>query len=95
MFHLAGSGFHRRAHNARLDQRRWHALRLNLAHYGGVWNLAPDDVAKVIAPAGGQWPAEPVGMVGTPPYPNLHADLADYDIGRPDGTKRRMLSCPQ
>ena len=68
-----------------LDQPRWKTLRLNLAHCGGVWNLAPDHAAQITAEAGGAWPIEVIDMLGQPDYPNLYADLADFD---------GVLACP-
>ena len=58
---------------------RWRTLRLNLAHAGGVWDLAPDRAAGVRAKAKGLWPVEVVGRLGRPECPNLYADLADFD----------------
>lgn len=48
---------------------KWPGLRLNLGHFGGFWDLAE-------AGSNG-WTAAIVAMMAT--YPNLYADLSDYD----------------
>ena len=48
---------------------RWPGLRLNLGHFGGFWDLA--EVGS------NGWTATIVAMMAT--YPNLYADLSDYD----------------
>jgi predicted TIM-barrel fold metal-dependent hydrolase len=53
-------------------------LRLNLAHCGGVWDLAPNR-SDVFKRAHGRWPEQVVAMLGSGKYPNLYADLADFD----------------
>jgi hypothetical protein len=53
-------------------------LRLNLAHAGGVWNLAADRAAQITKEAGGLWPIDVVGRLGSSAYPNLYADIADF-----------------
>ena len=59
---------------------RWRTLRLNLAHCGGIWDLAPKRAAAIEAKTGEPlWPIEIIARLGTPAYPNLYADLADFD----------------
>ncbi len=53
-------------------------LRLNLAHAGGVWNLAADRVAPITKAAGGLWPVDVVARLGSSENPNLYADIADF-----------------
>lgn len=48
---------------------RWPGLRLNLGHFGGFWDLA--EVGS------NGWTATIVAMMAA--YPNLYADLSDYD----------------
>jgi len=48
---------------------KWPGLRLNLGHFGGFWDLA--EVGS------NGWTASIVAMMAT--YPNLYADLSDYD----------------
>lgn len=48
---------------------RWPGLRLNLGHFGGFWDLA--EVGS------NGWTATIVAMMAT--YPNLYADVSDYD----------------
>ncbi len=65
---------------------RWPSLRLNLAHCGGVWNLAPDRAAAIEAKTGQPlWPIDIIARLGRPEYPHLYADLADFD---------GVLTCP-
>jgi predicted TIM-barrel fold metal-dependent hydrolase len=52
-----------------LEQSRWRELRLNVAHLGGVWDLAND-------PTNG-WTADAVTLLAD--FPNVYGDLADYD----------------
>ncbi len=54
------------------------ALRLNLAHAGGVWNLSADRAAQITKEAGGLWPIDVVGRLGSAAYPHVYADIADF-----------------
>ena len=60
-------------------------LRLNLAHCGGVWDLARDKAAKLARDIPIPWPVMILERLGSAPYPNLYADLADFDD---------VLACP-
>jgi predicted TIM-barrel fold metal-dependent hydrolase len=53
-------------------------LRLNLAHAGGVWNLSADRAAQITQEAGGLWPIDVVGRLGSAAYPHVYADIADF-----------------
>jgi predicted TIM-barrel fold metal-dependent hydrolase len=50
-----------------LERGRWHDLRLNLAHAGGIWDLAK--------PSNNGWVSAAIDLVRT--YPNVYADVAD------------------
>lgn len=60
-------------------------LRLNLAHCGGVWDLARDKAAKLARDIPIPWPVSILERLGSARYPNLYADLADFDD---------VLACP-
>ncbi len=62
-----------------LKDPRFRSLRLNLAHCGGVWDLAASRAATVVPQAGGLWPVTVVEALGRPEYPHLYADIADFD----------------
>ena len=65
---------------------RWKTLRLNLAHCGGIWDLAPERAARIRDETGQPpWPIDIIARLGRPAYPNLYADLADFD---------GVLDCP-
>ncbi|TWB18439.1 amidohydrolase family protein [Nitrospirillum amazonense] len=53
-------------------------LRLNLSHCGGIWDLAPYRT-DVVKRAGSRWPDQVLAMLASTDYPNLYADLADFD----------------
>jgi predicted TIM-barrel fold metal-dependent hydrolase len=56
------------------DSGRFRTLRLNLAHFGGLWDLAKD------APeATATWTMALAQILNGDRYPNLYADVADYD----------------
>lgn len=58
---------------------QWPKLRLNLAHCGGVWDLAPEKARIRRQQAGDLWPIDIIPRLGQTKYPNLYADLADFD----------------
>ncbi len=53
-------------------------LRLNLAHAGGVWDLAAARAPIVRKEAGGLWSEDVIARLGSPANPNLYADIADF-----------------
>jgi predicted TIM-barrel fold metal-dependent hydrolase len=66
---------------------KYPTLRLNLAHAGGVWNLAASAVAHINAetaslpPSNGiaHWPNQVIAALGNPDTPHFYADIADYN----------------
>lgn len=54
-----------------LDKPNFANLRLNLAHVGGLWDLALASHNK--------WTEEVISMLANQQYPNLYADLSDYE----------------
>jgi len=52
-----------------MQRPQWRSLRLNLAHLGGVWDLAN--------PANNGWTADAIAMLAE--FPNVYGDIADYD----------------
>jgi len=56
----------------------YRTLRLNLAHAGGVWNLAAARAPAIRKASGGLWPVDVVARLGSPENPNLYADVADF-----------------
>src|SRR5262249_55215663 len=57
------------AWQAVLGNPRWRALRLDLGHFGGFWDLAK--------PRSNGWTETVVAMMAA--SPNLYADVSDYD----------------
>ncbi|MGG5819339.1 amidohydrolase family protein [Falsiroseomonas sp. HW251] len=53
------------------DGGRWKNLRLNLGHLGGLWHLTAE-------PTPSTWPGLAIGLL-LDRYPNVYADVADYD----------------
>jgi predicted TIM-barrel fold metal-dependent hydrolase len=53
------------------DGGRWRRLRLNLGHLGGLWHLATSPVPS-------EWPGLAIDLL-IERYPNVYADVADYD----------------
>jgi predicted TIM-barrel fold metal-dependent hydrolase len=65
-----------------LKNPRFRTLRLNLAHCGGVWDLAAAraaTIATLMPPGTPPWPVTVLDALGRPEYPNLYADIADFD----------------
>jgi predicted TIM-barrel fold metal-dependent hydrolase len=66
-----------------LDRSAYKNLRVNLGHFGGIWDLNS---------ASSTWTSKVIDMIGSGLYPNLYADFADFSdiLGRtPDQTTKR------
>jgi hypothetical protein len=58
-------------------------LRLNIGHFGGIWNLARTDLNgsssdQQRANASKDWPREIIEILENEQYPNVYGDLADW-----------------
>ncbi len=73
-----------------LDMQGFAGLRLNLAHCGGLWDLA--------LPQHNNWTEFLIGMLADANYPNLYADISDYEpvmhrSGTPDeATDKQVMA---
>ena len=50
-------------------------LRLSLAHFGGLWHLSPHSPSPDLG-----WTRQAVNLLADGRYPNIYADLGDYDM---------------
>lgn len=58
------------------DAGRRNALRVNLGHYGGIWDF--DKTATTKSSVDVSWTAYIVGMIVDNDFPHLYADIGDF-----------------